>query len=85
MAPRRSRKEVLEIPTLDDVLEEKKNLDLLCADRILKTSEMFAGNAFYSNDQIIKAAAGVAGDYSLKFIIPHGIVFSRTHCWVEER
>jgi len=63
------------IPTLEDVLEEQKDLNALCADRDSKTKEIFRLNDFYGNDFILKAYAGVDIEYSLKFIIPHGIVF----------
>jgi hypothetical protein len=72
------------IPKLEDVLDEQKDLDVLCADRSLETKELFRGNAFYGNDRIIKAAAGVPETYPLKFVIPHGIVFSNTHFWEAE-
>jgi hypothetical protein len=74
----------LRIPTLEEVLEEQEDLESLCADRELKTKEIFQGNAYYGNDQIIKAYAGFTEEYPLKFVIPHGIVFSETHFWERE-
>ena len=72
------------IPTFEDVLEDQKDLDSLCADRELKTNEIFVGNAFYGNDRIIKEFAGFSEKYSLKFIIPHGVVLSRKFVWDAE-
>lgn len=74
----------MDIPTLNTVLSNQNNLDVLCADRELTTCELFEGNAFYGNDFIVKKYAGLPLDYPLKVIIPHGIVLNNNYLWQVE-
>ncbi|WP_142684859.1 hypothetical protein [Chitinophaga polysaccharea] len=62
--------------TKEQALDEQNDLELLCKDRELKTSELCHWNAFYGLDKVLKLYAGIDIDYPLKMIIPHGIVFS---------
>jgi len=57
-------------------LDQYSDLENLCKDRPLETSEVFTQNSFYGIDKVIKRYAGVDLKYKLKFIIPHGITFS---------
>lgn len=59
--------------TLTETLEGQKDLGRLCADRSLKTKEIFGPNAFYGFDFIIKKYAGLPKDYPLKIVVPHGV------------
>jgi hypothetical protein len=70
--------------TLEQTLEQQKNLTHLCADRNQKTSEIFAGNAFYGIDIIIKKYAELPPNYPLKAILPHGINLSDDKVWEAE-
>ena len=72
------------LPTFEDVLEEQKQIDILCSDRTLSTKEIFTGNAFYGNDFIIKSYIGIKHSYALKLIIPHGIILNTSHIWEAE-
>ena len=45
-------------PTLEQVLAEQNDLDHLCSDRPLMSREIFAGNAYYGMDLILKRYAG---------------------------
>jgi hypothetical protein len=70
--------------TLEETLEQQKDLDKLCCDRPLQTKEIFDGNAFYGNDKIIKLYAQLPLDYPLKFNIPHGTTINDSHVWEAE-
>jgi len=70
--------------TLEQTLEQQKNLNQLCADRPQKTSEFFAGNAFYGIDLIIKKYANLSPNYPLKAIVPHGVNLSDDKVWEAE-
>ncbi|MGB9498869.1 MAG: hypothetical protein ACKVE4_03785 [Dissulfuribacterales bacterium] len=58
--------------TLEQTLKDQKDLVKLCADRPLKTKEIFKPNAYYGLDFIIKKYLGLPRNYSLKLIFPHG-------------
>ena len=70
--------------TLQETLTGQDNLDQLCADRPLKTSEVFAGNAFYGIDAILKRYAGLPQTYPLKVVVPHGPFLSEDFLWEAE-
>lgn len=70
--------------TLDATLAAQVDLDTLCRERALETREIFAPNAFYGNDRVLKAYAGWPVDRPLKVIVPHGIVFNRDYLWESE-
>jgi hypothetical protein len=70
---------------LQEVLASQNNLEQLCADRPLKTKEVFAPNAYYGISTILKDYAGLPKSYSLKAIMPHGIVFDEDYVWRSER
>lgn len=71
--------------TLDKALSAQRNLDSLCRERVLETRELFAPNAYYGNDQALKAYCDWPADRPLKAIIPHGVVFNREYTWESER
>lgn len=71
--------------TLEETLASQDDLDQLCADRPLQTSEVFAPNAFYGMDAILKMYAGLPPTYALKVLVPHGIVLDEKFVWRAER
>ena len=72
--------------TLEETLTSQSDLSQLCADRPLETDEIFCGNAFYGNDSILKAYAGLPRSYALKGVVPHGPAdFSEDYVWEGER
>lgn len=72
--------------TLQETLTSQDNLSQLCADRALRTREIFPANAFYGSDTILKRYVGLPQTYSLKVILPHGVGSrSETHVWEAER
>lgn len=70
--------------TLEDTLASQKDLGQLCADRPLQTNEMFAPNAYYGNDYVLKKYANLSQTYRLKAIIPHGFTPSEDFIWAAE-
>lgn len=70
--------------TLRETLADQEHLDQLCADRLLKTSEVFAPNAFYGIDSILKAYAGLPAWYRLKAVVPHGVTLHPDALWQQE-
>ena len=70
--------------TLDETLAAQSDLDALCRGRALETREIFAPNAFYGNDYVLKAYCGWPADRPLKLIVPHGVVFNRDYLWDSE-
>ncbi len=56
-------------------MDDYSNLDNLCKDRVLNTNEVFARNAFYGINKVLKNYTGLSNRYRLKFIIPHGITY----------
>lgn len=71
--------------TLQETLTSQHNLSQLCADRALRTREIFRANAFYGSDAILKRYVGLPQTYSLKAVVPHGVVRSETHIWEAEQ
>ena len=67
------------------LLSEANDIDRLCRPRDLRTPEIFAPNAFYGNDLVLKRHAGLPPDLPLKAVVPHGIVFDRSYVWERER
>jgi hypothetical protein len=61
--------------SLEEVLEEQRALDRLCADRTLETVELFEWNAFYGHAAILKAITGLPVDRPLFVTLPHGVTF----------
>jgi hypothetical protein len=72
------------IPTLDRTVSEQADLGRLCADRALRTDEVFAPNAYYGFDWVLKRYAGLPDDRPLKVVIPHGIELNEAHVWQAE-
>jgi hypothetical protein len=70
--------------TLQETLASQSDLESLCAERPLRTREAFAPNAYYGIGQILKQYAGLPHTFSLKAIIPHGIVFDESFVWKAE-
>jgi hypothetical protein len=70
--------------TLQGTLASQRDLEKLCADRPLRTREAFAPNAYYGNGRILKQYAGLPHTYSLKAVVPHGIVFDESFVWKTE-
>lgn len=69
----------------EQLLSEADDIERLCRPRDLRTSEIFAPNAFYGNDLVLKQYAGLPPDRPLKAVVPHGIVFDRSYVWESER
>lgn len=61
------------ILTLEETLEDQKDLKKLCTDRPLETNEIYWLNAVYGLDWILKEYANLPYDEPLKAVIPHGI------------
>jgi len=72
------------IYSLDETLNDQNNLNKLCIDRSLNTSEILSANAYYGNDAIYKLYAGLPNNYPLKIVIPHGIVLGKNYVWEAE-
>jgi hypothetical protein len=70
--------------TLEQVLADQQDLDTLCADRPLRTRELFSGNSFYGHDYILKHYASLPTDYVLKAIIPHAVYVHDKPHWQRE-
>ena len=70
--------------TLEETLAQQKDLEKLCADRPLKTKELFEPNALYGHDFIYKTYAGLPHDYSLKAVLPHSADLGSIAVWEEE-
>ena len=70
--------------TLEDTLASQTDLSRLCSDRPLRTNEIFAPNAYYGNDLILKEYAGLPPSYRLKVVIPHGLIMSEDFIWKAE-
>ncbi len=69
------------ILTLEETLASQDNLSHLCADRPLKTNEIFTPNAFYGINAILKKYARLPQKYSLKVVVPHGVDIRDDHIW----
>lgn len=74
----------LPLLTLEETLASQKDLATLCADRPLKTKEIFQPNAFYGNDFVLKKYADMPQTYCLKLVIPHGTSTSEDYVWEAE-
>lgn len=61
--------------TLDHRRAEQENLEILTADRPLRTREIFTPNAFYGADAVVKRWARLPQRYRLKIALPHGVAF----------
>jgi len=55
-----------------------EDLQELCKERELFTTEPFPHNAFYGISRILKDYAQIDHKYSLKAVIPHGVIFNFT-------
>ena len=64
------------VESLEETLRSQHNLDMLCSDRPLYTSEIAKVNDYYGFSSIIKKYAGLSILYPLKILVQHGIVFS---------
>jgi hypothetical protein len=73
----------MRIPTLDDVLAEQLDLETLCSDRVLKTTEICWFNAYYGMDRVLKLYANWQSDRPLKVALTHGPQFN-DYVWHEE-
>lgn len=67
--------------TLEETLKSQADLGRLCADRPLRTSEIFGGNAFYGNDAVLKRYAGIPQTHRLKVVVPHGVYLLEDYVW----
>lgn len=56
--------------------DDQKDLDALCAERPLQTSEILVQNAFYGSDRVLKGYAGLPDHYAIKIVVPHGLNYS---------
>lgn len=65
-------------------LEQCTDLETICRDRQLETSEIHSVNGFYGHAEILKAYAGLPGDYPLKAMIMHAPGWEH-HIWDVER
>lgn len=70
--------------TLNETLNDQKDLSKLCQDRALETGEIFEPNAFYGMEFIIKSYSNIAFNTPLKVIYPHGINLSN-NIWQAEK
>jgi hypothetical protein len=71
--------------TLEDTLSSQNDLQALCADRTLRTREVFAPNAYYGIDRILKEYAGLPDNRPLKAVLPHGVVLDENYVWEAEK
>jgi hypothetical protein len=71
--------------TLEQTLADQENLDRLCADRPLQTSEIFKPNGYYGIDAVFKRYAGLPRTYALKAVVPHGVHVGSQFVWDRER
>lgn len=62
----------MKLITLEETLRDQQNLDDLCADRPLKTNEIFKPNSFYGIDSILKCYCKLPSAYALKIVYSHG-------------
>jgi hypothetical protein len=60
---------------------EQTDLQALCADRSLSTSEMFWQNDVYGGAHILKRYASVPDETPIRAIIPHGVYGDVAHDW----
>lgn len=70
--------------TLHQTLADQQDLERLCSDRPHETEEVFAPNAFYGNARILKRYARLPASYSLKAVLPHGVVLNGNNVWAAE-
>ncbi len=68
-----------------DAWSAQDDLAALCADRPLRTSEIFDPNGYYGFDQVVKRYADLPATYSLKAVVPHGTVIDPGFVWKAER
>lgn len=73
----------MKILTYEEAYKEQSNLDELCKDRHLRTNEIFAPNAFYGINYIIKTYSNYPLELPLKAVFPHGVSFDN-YIWEEE-
>ncbi|WP_413173381.1 glycosyltransferase [Anabaena azotica] len=69
---------------VENVLSSQKNLPDLCAERQLKTHEIFFGNTFYGMDFILKKYVDFPEKYPLKALLVHGPILSNNYIWQVE-
>ena len=73
------------VESLEETLRSQHNLDMLCSDRPLYTSELAKINDYYGCSSIIKKYAGLSILYPLKILVQHGIVFSDDFAFPQEK
>lgn len=73
-----------DLPTLSETLQLQTDIDALCQDRPLTTTEIFPPNAFYGNDLVLKRYAGLADDAPLYCVVPHGPFLDPAFVWGAE-
>ena len=71
-------------PGPEEALAQARDLARVCAPRQLETREICEPNAFYGNDRVLKAYAGLPPDEPLKLVVPHGVVFDEDYVWFKE-
>jgi len=74
-----------ELLSARDAWNAQDDLSALCADRPLRSDEIFHPNSFYGFDQVVKRYADLAASYSLKAVIPHGTVIDPGFVWRAEQ
>jgi hypothetical protein len=79
-----SAERAIQVLTLQDTLASQCDLPRLCADRPQVTNEIFAPNAFYGMNAVLKLYAGLPQTYALKAVVPHGMVFNDSYVWRNE-
>ncbi|MFC1707550.1 hypothetical protein ACFL59_12175 [Planctomycetota bacterium] len=68
----------------DEAWAQQQDLDALCRDRVLQTSELLSANDYYGNAEMVKRYVGLPALYPLKAVIPHGVALSATWVWQAE-
>jgi hypothetical protein len=76
--------ELFNAEVADRFEREQLDLDSLCADRELVTTQQFAPNDWYGMATVMAAYAGLPAGYSSRALIPHGVYFNDTRVSVYE-
>jgi len=71
--------------SLQQTLEDQKNLDALCASRPNPSRDIFAPNGHYGMADVYKTYAGLPVTAQLLGIVPHGVELDPKRLWHEER
>ncbi|HMP80454.1 MAG TPA: hypothetical protein PKD54_13450, partial [Pirellulaceae bacterium] len=63
---------------------QQEDLETICEDRQLVTSEIHPANDFYGQASVIKRYVGLPNDYQLKAVVEHGVMYMPT-MWEYDR